>query len=242
MPVDRRYRDSVRDKYNSIDDIWAGADQWHRRVHQEIGIGIARLGQLAGPQNLILDIGSAGTAYPLRNDTYVHLDIALEHLKGNLLSVCADAQALPFKASIADCVLCVGPVINYCSLIETIAEIARVLKPRGWLLLHVEFSNSFEHLGTSSYRARADLASTFYRGVERTWIYSKRAVFNAVANAGLEIIATRYFHVLSALAYRCSKNCDSAARWSIFDSWLNKIPGIGEIADSGMIICQKLGE
>lgn len=232
----------MRDKYNAIEEIWVGADRWHERVHREIGIGIERLKRLAGPQELILDIGSAGTAYLASYKTYVHLDIAINHLQREALSVCADAHALPFRANTADCVLCVGPVINYCSLIEVIAEITRVLKPTGWLLLHVELSNSFEYLGTSGYRARANLATTFYRGVETTWIYSKKTVFNAIENAGLTIVDTRYFHILAALAYRCSKDCNSAARWSILDTWLNKIPGIGEIADSAMIICQKRGD
>ena len=239
MPVERSYRDSVRDKYNAIHDVWANTDKWHQRVHEEINDGIERLAKLAGPREIVLDIGSAGSAYPVYCNTYVHLDIAIKHLKSTALSVCADAHALPFRSGAADCVLCVGPVINYCSFIEVIAEISRVLKERGWLLLHVEFSNSFEYLWTPGYRARADLAKTFYRGAETTWIYSRRAVFNAIANAGLDIVAARYFHILSAFAYRYSKNCNSAARWSTFDTWLNKIPGIGEIADSGMLICRK---
>lgn len=240
MPVDRRYRDAVRDKYNGIDDVWASADDWHQRIHKEIIHGVLRLSELApGPHETLIDIGSGGTNYDVRHGRYVHLDIARDRLSPRHLAVCGDAQALPFRTGSADCLLCVGPVVNYCALIEVVAELARVAKPSAWLLFHVELSNSLEHLLKPAFRARAYLATTFYRGEEKTWVYSTKAVLGALDNAGFDVIEVKYFHIFSALVYRMHGNANRAARWASLDKWLAGLPGIGAIADSALIICRR---
>jgi SAM-dependent methyltransferase len=242
MPlIDPEYRNSIRKKYNEIDQIWETEDKWHDRVHKEITAAVIRL-KVLEPRGheLIIDVGSGGEKYNiLRSSSYIQIDLAFDRLRGFGLAICADAHALPIRAGIADCVLCVGPVVNYCSLIETVSEISRVAKPGGWLILHVELSNSLEHAFSPAFGSRSALVTTFYRGEEKTWVYSKTSVFNALENAGFDVMHKRYFHVFSALAYRIFGDSNAAARWAVVDSWLNLIPGIGAISDSVIVICRK---
>ncbi|MFI5202460.1 MAG: methyltransferase domain-containing protein [Candidatus Kapaibacterium sp.] len=240
MSIDRQFRNSVRDKYNSLTQIWGEGDEWHLLVHDEIAAAIDRLNeQYRFTHDLVVDIVSGGILQSIPHRTYIELDIALERLLGHKMAICADAHALPLPNGIADCVICVGPVINYCSLIETITEIGRITRTGGVVVLHVELSNSLEFLFTPHFRQDVALVTTFYRGTERIWVYSKQNVIRTLARAGFQIHDRRYFHIASALAYRVLKSPNAAARFKILDAALRRIPRIAELADSAIFICSK---
>lgn len=240
MTIDPAFRDSVRRKYNQIDEIWSDVDHWHTRSRREIFDAVERLNRLhPEPHELVIDIGAGGQPQRVPSRTYVQADIAAELLRGTRNAVCADAHHLPFADGAADCVMCVGAVVNYCSLPDIVAEISRIAAPGAMLVMHIELSNSFEFFLTPHYRADAAFIKTFYKGEESIWVYSDRYARQVLADAQFQIIDTRYFHIASALAYRLCKKPNVAVKLSGLDAVLGSIPHIGGIADSALFICRK---
>jgi len=240
VTIDPAFRNSVRQKYNQIDQIWTDVDHWHARSRREIAEAVDRLNRLhPEPHRLVIDIGAGGHPQRVPSRTYVQADIAVEKLRGVERSVCADAHHLPFADGVADCVMCVGAVGNYCSLADLIPEMSRIAAPGAMLVFHIELSNSFEFFLTPHYRADAAFIKTFYQGEENLWVYSDRNVRQALTDAQFRIIDTRYFHIASALAYRVLKRPNVAAKLSGLDAVLAGIPKIGGIADSALFICEK---
>jgi hypothetical protein len=240
VTIDPAFRDSVRQKYNRIDQIWTDVDRWHARSRREIFEAVDRLNRLhPEPHELVIDIGAGGQPQRVPARTYVQADIAVEKLRGIQNSVCADAHHLPFADGAADCVMCVGAVVNYCSLTDIVAEINRISAPGAMLVMHIELSNSFEFFLTPHYRADAAFIKTFYQGEESLWVYSDRHVRQVLTDARFEIVDTHYFHIASALAYRLLKKPNVAVKLSGLDAMLSAIPRIGGIADSALFICRK---
>jgi hypothetical protein len=240
VTIDPAFRDSVRQKYNQIDEIWSDVDRWHARSRREIFEAVDRLNRLhPEPHNLVIDIGAGGHPQRVPSRTYVQADIALEKLRGIRNSVCADAHCLPFATASADCIMCVGAVVNYCSLTHIVSEISRIAAHGAMLVMHIELSNSFEFFLTPHYRADAAFIKTFYQGEESLWVYSDRHVRQVLGDARFRIVDSRYFHIASALAYRLLKKPNVAVKLSGLDAVLGAIPRIGGIADSALFICQK---
>jgi len=214
-------------------------DRWHTTVQREIKQAAGRLNRIhPDPYGLLLDLGSGGISQSVPYQSYVHIDIALERLRDVPTGICADAQLLPIRSGVANCVLCFG-CANYCSLIELISEISSVSAPGAHILFHIELSNSLEFFLTRHFRADATLASTFYQGKESLWLYSRRAVRENLIDAKLQVLHQRYFHIASALIYRISGQPNAANIFASLDTALNWIPGIGGLADSAIFTCVK---
>jgi hypothetical protein len=240
VTIDPAFRDSVRQKYNQIDEIWSDVDHWHTRSRREIFDAVERLNRLhPEPHELVIDIGAGGQPQRVPSRSYVQADIAAELLRGTRNAVCADAHRLPFADAAADCVMCVGAVVNYCSLPDIVAELSRIAAPGAMMVMHIELSNSFEFFLTPHYRQDAAFIKTFYKGEESIWVYSDRYARQVLADAQFQIVDTRYFHIASALAYRLLKKPNVAVKLSGLDAVLGAIPRIGGIADSALFICQK---
>jgi SAM-dependent methyltransferase len=238
---DVAFRNAVRGRYNGIAVIWDRSDSWHERVRQEIRTAVERLRRLRQePFKLVVDVGSGGFPQDLGHRHYVQIDIAESRLADAESGVCADAHALPLRDAAADCLLCLGSVANYCSLIELAQELGRVSEPGGMLLFHVELSNSLEYLGKAAHGSTAAFVTTHYQGkAERTWVYSDRAVRQALADAGFDVIDRRYFHVASALAYRLGLEANVAATFAFLDVLLSRLPGVGSISDGVILTCRR---
>lgn len=235
------FRDAVQRRYNLIGEIWDNKDRWHAVVHKQIGAAVERLRLLhPEPFTLVVDVGSGGGAQPLPHRRYLQIDLAQERLSHQTLAVCADAHSLPLRDGTADCLVCVGSVVNYCSLIDLAQELGRVCAPGGLLLLHAELSNSLEYIFRRGFRAPAAFLRTHYQGKpEDTWVYSDANVRQALLNAGFETIDRRYFHIASALAHRLGLGPAAAARFAGADGLLGLVPGIGGVADSVIVICER---
>ena len=189
--------------------------------------------------SLVLDLGSAGHAYFSTDCMRVDVDLADTMLTRCPQAVCASIEALPFKDNIAYLVLCVGPVVNYCSLEESINELARITKLNGRLILHVELSNSYEFLVSKSYRADAAFVTSFYKGVENYWVYSNAYVRRILDINGFLIQRVRYFHILSSLFYRMTGLANFSARLAPADPLFSWISACGSIADSAIFVCRR---
>jgi SAM-dependent methyltransferase len=240
VTAERDLRKSVQHNYARAGPIWDPADNWHSRVHDEIQAAVGRFNRKhAAPSGVVLDVGSGGRPQAIPYGTYIQVDLVATRLIGQSMAVSADAHALPFPDNLADRVLCVGPVVNYCSLIEVMAELSRVCKPGGFALLHVELSNSLEYLFTPHWRAAATIVKTQFRGAESQWMYSHRILLQTLENAGFKVLDAHYFMTLAALANRAGLTRKAARRFARFDALLNRLPGVGEIADSVILTCAK---
>ena len=240
MTADQDLRASVRKSYSRGGLIWDPADLWHTEVHRVLQAALNRFGgQLPHKSGIVLDIGSAGSEQAIPNSSYVHLDLVEQLLRYCTLGVVGDAHALPFRDAVFDCVISVGPVINYCSLIEVIAEMHRVCKPGGHVIIHAELSNSCEFVFSNVYKSQSAIVNTEYRGSERQWIYSRRYVMNAVTSVGFRIIEQEYFMIIPAFAVGIGLSRNSASRLSVLDSFIKNLHWVREFSDSVIILCEK---
>lgn len=243
MPIESSYLARIRKKYNDIGEIWDQADRWHdwskRQIDQAMTAVLAEFQETATSSDLIVDVGSGGNAYRSSACRCVDVDIAEARLKDCELGVCASAELLPLAANISNLTICVGPVVNYCSLEEALQEFGRIAKPDSWLVLHVELSNSWEFFGKRSYRADAAFVSTFYKGVEQYWVYSDNFVRRSLRSFGFEIVRVHYFHILSSLLFRLTNSANFSARLARADAAFRGLSKIGAIADSAIYVCRR---
>jgi SAM-dependent methyltransferase len=242
---DVAYRSGVRAKYNDLVSIWGEADRWHAWSHRQIIKALATVRDefepVARSSALVVDVGSGGETYGLGIGQRIDVDIAEHRLVGTGRRICANAELLPLRDAIADLTICVGPVINYCSLEEALGELARVTRAGGTVVLHVELSNSWEFAGTDAYRADAAFVETFYEGVETMWVYSDSYVRRSARSYGLQLRRARYFHLVSSLVYRATRRPNLAARAAIADALFRWLPGIRQIADSAIYVFRREG-
>lgn len=239
------YLTQIRNKYNDLNEIWDGTDKWHRWSAAQIRqvVQNTRDEVVTDKQTdlVVLDVGSAGTDYLEIKSFRIDVDIAEGKLARCRHAVCANAEMLPLKDDISDLTICVGPVVNYCSLEEAVNELTRTTRPGGHLILHVELSNSAEYLATGSYNADAAFVNSFYQGVvEHYWVYSDSYARRILRLAGLTIKKSHYFHLLSALAYRLTGRPNLSSYFVVFDRLLEKTPLRHLLADSAIYVCQRV--
>jgi hypothetical protein len=244
MRTQPAYLERIRKKYNEIGDVWDKADRWHawskRQIEEEM-LAVSRQ-FAAGSDNssLILDVGSGGYSYFSSTWPRIEVDIAEARLRHSKWAVCASAESLPLPPEISDLTICVGPVVNYCSLEEALSEFAAVTKKRGLLVLHIELSNSWEFLGSKAYRADAAFVTTFYKGAEQYWVYSNEFVQRMLVAYGFEIERVRYFHILSSLVYRLSRSPNLSSYFAIVDVFVRRFWMTPQVADSAIFVCRRV--
>lgn len=244
MRTQPAYLERIRKKYNEIEEVWDRTDRWHawsrRQIEQEMLAVSRQFITQSDDSSLIVDVGSGGYSYFDHKCSRVEVDIAETRLRRSKWPVCASAENLPLLPGISDLTICVGPVVNYCSLEESLSEFAAVTKDRGLLVLHVELSNSWEFFGSKAYRADAAFVTTFYKGAEQYWVYSNDFVQRMLAAYGFKIERTRYFHLLSSLVYRLSRSPNLSSYFAIVDAFARRLWMAPEIADSAIFVCRRV--
>lgn len=243
MATDPLYRSRVRSEYNNTSDVWDLSDRWHlwarRQIETEMSAIAIEFAALPQTDGLVIDVGSAGNPYSLGNVQRIDVDIAERRLLGCSLPLCANIEALPIRPQVADLTVCVGSVLNYTSLEESLFQLHRVTKAGGSLIFQLELSNASEFIGSRAYGADAAFVSTFYRGEERLWVYSDSYVRRVLATTGLTIRRVRYFHILSSLLLRLTRRPALAARVAPLDRPWSTLKIAGRFADSGIYVCRR---
>ncbi|SDR79506.1 hypothetical protein SAMN05444158_7542 [Bradyrhizobium canariense] len=244
MRTQPSYLQRIRKKYNEIGEVWDRSDRWHawskRQIDEEMFTISRQFSALNDGSRLVVDVGSGGYSYFDSRCGRVEVDIAEARLRQSTWPVCASAESLPLLPGVSDLTICVGPVINYCSLEEALNEFSLVTKNHGVLVLHVELSNSWEFLGSKAYRADAAFVTTFYKGAEQYWVYSNQFVQRMLAAYGFKIERTRYFHILSSLAYRVSRSPNFSAYFAIADVLFRNFWLAPQVADSAIFVCRRV--
>ena len=223
--------EKVKMMYNKMTDMWPTNDTWYTYTHQRI---VRYINRFIKKNNInlsakIINIGSAGNEYDFPGIHY-HVDIAEERIKNCPLHFVANAEHLPFSDNSFDFGICVGSVINYCDPLPVIAEISRVLKTGGKLILDFDQSRSYEFIGVC-YNHNSHVINTFNSGEEdRIWVFSEQLITSYCKKHGLKISNIEYYHLLTPLVYRLCKDENKAACYVWADKILSKIPFIRKIS------------
>lgn len=230
-------RESAAQLYADGQVIWHDDDAWNTHKRDCIDRFCAK--KLAGAHyRRSLDIGAGRHPYAwMPKDTF-HTDRFHEQVRHHSRAVAAEAEALPFVSSYFDLVVCVGAVLNYVSAIECLAEIARVTRRGGHLLLHFETSTSAEHIGSRRWGASAVRLSTINASrPDNIWIYRPGFIYDQLRGLGFRILNRSSFHIASAVGLKLGLSQARAARWARFD----RIVRMGDLlADDIILLAERI--
>jgi SAM-dependent methyltransferase len=235
---DELVRSSAARLYGEGQPIWDPSDRWN--VYKR-----AKIDQFAreyatkhlGVAGIVLDAGCGSEPYEWLPDHTISLDRFWPQARGRTWPVAADLTQLPFRSASIGFIVCVASVLNYVSAAEALAELGRVTKPGGSLLLHFETSTSLEQLARARWGAPVVRLATMNNGREDTlWIYRPSYIRRLLNAAGFQVRRERRFHILSALGLRLGFDQQKAARLAAFDRLL---PWAGDLADDIILIAEK---
>ena len=229
-------------RYGTVEKIWQDDDSWNIHIHRAICSFVnwasAHIRGLAHCR--ILNIGSAGEDYGVLPQNQTHLDIVDRLIKTKPRYVVADAEHLPFQDGTFQVALCVGSVLNYCSALEVITEIDRVLSAGGALILDFESSTSLEYVGRAEYNKDVAIVNTFFQdSPERIWVYSLKYILRLLKDKGFCIDRIKRVHILSALLLRLGFDGRRAARWGTIDPCASLVPWINKHGSNVILLCRK---
>ncbi|MDL2290346.1 class I SAM-dependent methyltransferase [Paludibacteraceae bacterium OttesenSCG-928-F17] len=232
----------VRDMYNAMPEIWPDSDKWysytHSRILSYIQTNQSEIDLSRG--SAIVNIGSGGNDYGILGNHY-HIDIAEDKIKHCARYFVGSAESLPFPDDYFDFGLCLGSVINYCDPMMVISEISRVLKPGAVLFLDFEQSKSLQFFGRKGYDAKVSLIKSFNSGNEDyVWVFSLNHITSLCRIYNLTAKNVEFFHSISPLIYRISKNEMFAAKFVTLDRLTNKLPYLNKVSCNVILTVQKV--
>ncbi|WP_433995467.1 class I SAM-dependent methyltransferase [Bradyrhizobium macuxiense] len=172
----------------------------------------------------VLNAGAGVYAIPVASEDQFFVDLFAAPLKGRKNAVCATVEQLPFRGAAFECVVCVGEVLSYCDPAAALREFARILSPRGHLVLDFGSTRSIAHWRTELFGRAADIITDQYNGSsEKVWRYSPLYIRDLLRKNGLDVRQTHGIHTWSTLAKRLGA---SEARALKLQRWLEivKLP------------------
>lgn len=231
--------ESAEEIYTALKSVWPEKNRWYDYTHQQIIQFVSStLQQKLRVSDKYMNAGSGGSTYDIPGACY-HVDVVENLIKCFPNHAVASIEMLPYPDAVFDATICVGSVINYCDLANSIRELARTLKPEGYLVLEFERSNTGELWGTKDYGAGATVQKYEYLGhIHKLWLYSERLVVQLLKENGLDVIKKRRFHCLSALANRVTRHEESSGRFGHFDPIMRPVSYM--MAHNVIMLCQKL--
>jgi SAM-dependent methyltransferase len=169
-------------------------------------------------KTLILNAGSGGIDYGIKDGTMVHLDIVDKLVNMHEKHLVASIDSIPCDDNSFDVVICVGSVLNYTDIILGIKELCRVLKPSGTLILEFERSNSAEFIFTKNRHQNVAFCDEKYGNQRhKYWVFDEKFVLYTLEHYGMNCKKKFRFHIVSSLILRITKSEKLAARFAFFD-------------------------
>lgn len=231
-------RESAKEIYSYMDKVWPDNNSWYDYTHKIIINFIeSNLFSRLNDKSIYLNAGSGGSVYNLPGICY-HVDVAENLIKSLLNHFVASIEKLPFPDATFDATICVGSVINYCSALESIGELARTLKPNGYLILEFERSNTAELWFSKEYARYATMQQYEYLNhIHTLWLYSEQYIKKLLYDNNLKIISLHRFHSLSALINRITKKEDLSGKYGKYDKIFKPISYL--LAHNTILLCIK---
>jgi ubiquinone/menaquinone biosynthesis C-methylase UbiE len=230
----------IRDFYENVPEVWPKDNAWYSYLKSGIETYIQKK-CISLNNAYILNAGSGGNDYGIASDNMYHVDIVENKIANLKNAVVANIEKLPFPDTMFDYIICVGSVINYCDAVASIAEMSRVIKKHGMLILEFENSLSFEYFGRNEYGKSAEIVHSKYMDQSHyLWVYSWDYIKKILMDFSLVIRNSSAFHILSNLHFRKYNNENAAARFAKFDYILRYISYFKKRASNLILLCEKL--
>lgn len=238
----QKLRRQVSRTYANKSLMWHPAQPWSWHVHRSLTNFLQPFLQIINNKNgHVLNSGCGNNTYGLPNRNTINIDLFYERVNDLENAVVGDVVQLPFGTKAFDHVICVGSVVAYSPLIETIREIDRILKIGGKFILHFESSTSGEFILTTTYGRTATIASTFNdEGPENAWVYHPQFVTSTLNAYGFVVQRRGCAHVISSLVYRLTMNEHLSSKFGCLDWLACRIPILRGFAENVFIECQKI--
>lgn len=231
-------KESTHEIYSSMENVWPESSHWYDFTHKQIINFIEdTLNSKLTNASLYLNAGSGGSEYNILGTCY-HLDIVENLINGFPNHYVASIENMPFRDNMFDAIICVGSVLNYCSAMESINELTRVLKPGGFLILEFERSNTAELWLNKEYGKNATLQNYEYLNhTHSLWLYAENYIKELLYQNDTSVIKQNRFHNLSAAINRITKNEELAGKFGKFDSIF--LPVSYFMSHNMIMLCQK---
>lgn len=231
-------QESTHEIYSSMENVWPESSHWYDFTHKHIINFIEEtLNSKLTNTSLYLNAGSGGSEYNILGTCY-HLDIAENLINRFPNHYVASIENMPFRDNMFDAIICVGSVLNYCSAMESINELTRVLKPGGFLILEFERSNTAELWLNKEYGKNATLQNYEYLNhTHSLWLYAENYIKELLYQNDTYVIKQNRFHNLSAAINRITKNEELAGKFGKFDSLF--LPVSYFMSHNMIMLCQK---
>jgi SAM-dependent methyltransferase len=231
---------AVRARYDDPTN-YTSEDSWHRFTGAETQRQIDRFWQskYRGDQ-VVLNAGSGDIDLGLESALTINLDISVTRVSRLPNAVVGSVEAIPLHDTSVDAVVCVGSVINYCDAGATILELARILRPGGYLLLEFESSRSAELRSQNGFDRSVRVAETFYGdGPEVVWVYTPEFIGHLLAAAGIPVLKRVPIHVLSPWILSLFGSIRAAAIAARLDPVARRLPLVTRWASNHLFIGKK---
>ena len=197
---------------------WSDQDVWHSYTFKSIKQIVETWLKIYSSKNaLILNAGSGGTNYQV-NRKFIHLDIIEKYICNYDRYIVGSIESIDLPNASVDGVVCVGSVLNYTDAQRSIAELSRILKPEGFLILEFERSNSAEFLCTKKYGKYIFRQDYLYNNQRHLlWMYSENHIRQLLKLNNFYICKYKRIHIISSLLYRLGMSEIIAAPFSRYD-------------------------
>jgi len=201
------------DETSPFENLWynIAEERTHRKLRKWLKNKI-------NSKTLILNAGSGGVDYGIKDGTMIHLDIVDKLVNMHEKYIIASIDSIPCDDNSFDVLICVGSVLNYADIILGIKELCRVLKPFGTLILEFERSNSGEFLFTKNWHRNVVFCDEKYGNQRhKYWVFDEKFVYHTLQHHGMNCKKKFRFHIISSLILRITKSEKFAARFAFFD-------------------------
>lgn len=217
---------------------WPENDLWHTQTFTAIQTVVEKwLSEYSTTDMQILNAGSGGTEYETQGELF-RLDIVEKYISQFEKHLVGSIEKIALPDSSMDGVICVGSVINYTDAQRAIAELSRVLKAGGFLILEYERSDSAEFLWTAQHSKYVFSQSYQYNGqTHLLWMYSEKHMRQMLEHYQFVIRDQKRLHILSSLLYRMGVPEERAARYAKYDQFFQ--PFSRPIAHNQILLAMK---
>jgi len=228
---------SIRDFYNLHKSCWP-TDLFSEMTTSFIDKYVIAALKCFDGSNLILNAGSGGKLYPTCAQQF-HIDIAENTLIGIENAYVSNIIDMPFENNTFDCVICVGSVINYCEINKAIAEINRVLKVNGTLIIEYERSGSGFAINHARNKDLIIFFHTYFGEPHKNLLYSDKYFFQVLKKNGFIYNNLAKFNTTIPFCEMFASD-KFAHKMKFFEPLLRRLPIVSQYSHNAILTCKKV--